>query len=199
MKTRNCIHQPLPAGIMDANLEIFADGTKLMAIYNSAIINFEELPGTIKSVFEKLLDSDTLAYKQLFSEFETQEEMLYQYVWCNFGGFNMNPDLEDKNINKEYWDCQLRGKCKNEGIICKKINSEEKNPTPREFQILFLIAEGFSRKEIANKLGTSEFTVSTQVQTLERKLNARSQVDLATFSLKNNLRCFVVASEQPSA
>lgn len=82
------------------------------------------------------------------------------------------------------------------GLI--KLNAEEHNPTRREFEIMFLLSEGYSRKEIANKLGTSEFTVNTQVQTIERKLNARSHVDVATFVVKNNLRCFVVA-KQPSA
>jgi hypothetical protein len=44
---RNNINQMLPPGITDANLEIFADGTKLMATFNGAIMIFEQLPDSI--------------------------------------------------------------------------------------------------------------------------------------------------------
>lgn len=115
---RKIIKQLLPPGIMDANLEIFADGTKLMATFKGAIITFEQLPDSIKSVFQKLLDADKTASEYLSKEYQTKEEMLYQYVWCNFGGWNMKPDMDNETTSKEYWDCGCRGKCKSEGIIC---------------------------------------------------------------------------------
>lgn len=196
---RNFINQELPPGLVDANLEIYADGTKLMAVYNGSNMIFEKLPEEILQEFFILLHKDTLALECLKKSFSSKAEMLYQYVWCNFGGWNRIPDMLNGELKTEYWNCGNRGTCKFEGTLCQRINAEEKNPTPREFQIMFLIAEGYSRKEIANKLGTSEFTVNTQIQTIERKVHARSHVDVATFTVKNNLRCFVAASKQPSA
>ncbi len=195
---RNYIQQELPPGLIDEAIEFFANGTELMALYKGSATSFDKLPEFILQTFKSLMESDKVAYPVLKKVFNTEMEMLYQYIWCNFGGWNRVPDMSSGETNNEYWDCGNRGLCKFEGTICKKLNAEEHNPTRREFEIMFLLSEGYSRKEIANKLGTSEFTVNTQVQTIERKLNARSHVDVATFVVKNNLRCFVVA-KQPSA
>ena len=45
--------------------------------------------------------------------------------------------------------------------------------TPREVQILELIASGFSNKEIAGRIYVSENTVKTHASRLFEKLNAR--------------------------
>lgn len=196
---RNFIQQELPPGLIDKAIEFFANGEELMALYKGSAIPFEQIPEDVLDKFHSIMVADKVAYAILSKKFDTQHEMLYQYIWCNFGGWNRIPDMLNGELKTEYWNCGNRGTCKFEGTLCQRINAEEKNPTPREFQIMFLIAEGYSRKEIANKLGTSEFTVNTQIQTIERKVHARSHVDVATFTVKNNLRCFVAASKQPSA
>ncbi len=52
-------------------------------------------------------------------------------------------------------------------------------PTRRELQIGFLIAEGWTDREIAEDLGISYWTVRTHVGNLLRKLNVRNRVELA--------------------
>jgi LuxR family maltose regulon positive regulatory protein len=47
--------------------------------------------------------------------------------------------------------------------------------TPREYKILRLLAAGLSTREIANELVVSVNTVKTQIQSLYRKLDARSR------------------------
>lgn len=57
--------------------------------------------------------------------------------------------------------------------------------TEREFQVLSLIGEGMSNKEIANKLFLGEGTVRNYVTTLLEKLEQRDRTQLAIFFIKN--------------
>lgn len=69
---------------------------------------------------------------------------------------------------------------------------EEKNKKPsdfnlseREFEVLALIAEGLSNKEIAEKLFLGEGTVRNYVTNILEKLELRDRTQLAIFYLKN--------------
>ena len=55
-----------------------------------------------------------------------------------------------------------------------------RNLSPREFEILGLIAKGSLNKEIARKLGVSEHTVVTHRQRIKDKTGAFNAADLAT-------------------
>jgi DNA-binding NarL/FixJ family response regulator len=60
------------------------------------------------------------------------------------------------------------------------IHEEMKRPiTPREMQVLSLICEGKTAKEIADKLGIARSTVESYRQNLLVKLNAKNAVELA--------------------
>jgi DNA-binding CsgD family transcriptional regulator len=183
---RNFINQELPPGLVDANLEIYADGTKLMAVYNGSNMIFEKLPEEILQEFFILLHKDTLALECLKKSFSSKAEMLYQYVWCNFGGWNRSPDYDGK-LHTEYWDCGFRGRCEFECKICKAVNPDTKNLTERELQISKMIAIGLLDKEIADILNISINTATTHRQRIENKLNAPRRVDVASFIYKNNL------------
>lgn len=68
----------------------------------------------------------------------------------------------------------------------------EPNPldslTPRENQILSLLAEGQSNKVIARNLGISDGTVKLHVKAILRKLNIHSRVEAAVIAVKQRLR-----------
>ncbi|MCC2636461.1 MAG: transcriptional regulator NarL [Moraxellaceae bacterium] len=57
--------------------------------------------------------------------------------------------------------------------------------TPREKDVLRMIAEGNSNKMVGNKLGISEGTVKTHVKSLLHKIGARSRVDAAVWATEN--------------
>ena len=57
--------------------------------------------------------------------------------------------------------------------------------TERENEILKLISEGMSNKQIARKLEISEGTVKVHVKNLLRKLNLRSRLEAAVWALEN--------------
>lgn len=59
--------------------------------------------------------------------------------------------------------------------------------TEREHEILRLIANSYTNKEIGNKLFISEFTVATHRRNLKRKLQADNTADLIRFALAHDM------------
>lgn len=59
--------------------------------------------------------------------------------------------------------------------------------TPRELDVIKLIAVGKTNKEVGGELDCSEFTVKTHKTNIMRKLNLNTSVELSVWALKNNL------------
>ena len=59
--------------------------------------------------------------------------------------------------------------------------------TPRETEILFLLAEGQSNKVIARNLDISDGTVKLHVKAILRKLNIHSRVEAAVMAVQHGL------------
>jgi DNA-binding NarL/FixJ family response regulator len=51
--------------------------------------------------------------------------------------------------------------------------------TPKEQQIAILVAQGMTNKEIAQRLGSSPFTVRNQVKVIIRKLELKNRIQVA--------------------
>jgi len=60
--------------------------------------------------------------------------------------------------------------------------------TPRENEILVLLAEGQSNKVIARNLGISDGTVKLHVKSILRKLGVHSRVEAAVIAVEHGLR-----------
>jgi DNA-binding NarL/FixJ family response regulator len=63
----------------------------------------------------------------------------------------------------------------------------EDAPTPREQDVLDLLAEGLSNKEIGTRLGIGERTARFHVAALLRKLGARSRTDVVVRAARRGL------------
>jgi DNA-binding NarL/FixJ family response regulator len=59
--------------------------------------------------------------------------------------------------------------------------------SPREVEVLRLIAAGESNGEIAHRLGVTVNTVERHAANLYRKIDARGRADAATFAVRNGL------------
>jgi len=72
------------------------------------------------------------------------------------------------------------------------ITAADENPfsklTPRENEILALLAEGQSNKVIARNLGISDGTVKLHVKSILRKLGVHSRVEAAVMAVEHGLR-----------
>ena len=65
------------------------------------------------------------------------------------------------------------------------LNYESYGITEKEYEVIQLVAEGFSNKEIAQKLFLSEGTVRNYLSPILEKLGLRDRTQLAIFYLKN--------------
>lgn len=65
--------------------------------------------------------------------------------------------------------------------------SRQKNLSDREMEVFKLFAEGFSNREIAEKLFISIRTVETHKNNIMKKINIKTTVDLVKFAIKNNI------------
>ncbi len=70
-------------------------------------------------------------------------------------------------------------------IDLKKIQSLE--ITEREYEVLQLISQGLSNKEIASSLFLSESTIKTHVSNLLLKLHAKRRTQAVQFAKKHNI------------
>lgn len=61
---------------------------------------------------------------------------------------------------------------------------DQEEPSPREWEILELVATGASNKEIANALAISENTVKTHLRNVMGKLHLENRVQAAAYTLR---------------
>ncbi len=74
----------------------------------------------------------------------------------------------------------------------QKIDTDEKenrqkNLSVREMEVFRLFAEGYSNREIAEKLFISVRTVETHKNNIMKKINTKTTVDMVKFAIKNNI------------
>ena len=73
-------------------------------------------------------------------------------------------------------------------IITPVVESPFAKLTPRETEILALLAEGQSNKVIARNLGISDGTVKLHVKSILRKLGVHSRVEAAVIAVEHGMR-----------
>lgn len=81
-------------------------------------------------------------------------------------------------------------------LLVDDISNEESNKsvlkvnslTKREYEVLTLIAEGLSNKDIADKLYISEKTVKNHVSSIFKKIEVNDRIQAAIFAFKNNIK-----------
>ncbi len=85
---------------------------------------------------------------------------------------------------------QMAGKLADAMRMPQKGTTSDASPeklTPREREIIVMLAKGASNKEIARTLDLAESTVKIHVQGILRKLNLTSRVQAAVYAVEHNL------------
>lgn len=76
----------------------------------------------------------------------------------------------------------------NRVTLHEKEKNEENKLTPREIEVLELIAEGMINKEIAKQLYISEKTVKNHVSNIFKKLQVSDRTQAAIYAFKHNIK-----------
>ncbi|AWK06907.1 DNA-binding response regulator [Flavobacterium crocinum] len=113
------------------------------------------------------------------------------YLTKNCAGENIIEAVEAVYQGQEYFSDAIREKIFNTFKDNPKLNQNAviENPilSPREIEIIILIALEYSGKEISEKLFISSHTVETHRKNIMKKLNIKSTIGLVKYALKNNL------------
>jgi DNA-binding NarL/FixJ family response regulator len=157
---------------------------KMSGIEIASILN-REYPQIRIIVFSSYTDEETI-FKSIragakgFLPKDSMREDLVEAIKKVHQGFEYLSDKIPNTILMDY--------------IKKSGNSDDKfnniklsNLTKREREILKLIAEGLSYKEIGNELYISVRTVETHKNNILQKLELKSTIDLVKFAIKNDL------------
>jgi DNA-binding NarL/FixJ family response regulator len=126
------------------------------------------------------------------------ESLIHDVLEAGARGYLLKTDAELQIINavesllrhQPYFSAQVSetvlegflrsGRQASEGAIASRL-------TPREREVIQLLAEGHRNRKIAQKLGISIKTVETHRTTLMRKIGVKSIVELVRYAVRNHL------------
>ena len=186
--TNSLIHQ-IPAGLMigDTSTELFGcRETKLVfALSNGHTVKFEELNPTKRAlIFEKLL-SDEVAIQDLKDL--PQSEAIERFAFCVYGAADHEPDFDCNGNLKQADNFICSNNCKCLKWESKNITIDGNKLTPREFEIVTLLASDKPDKQIADELGITESTLNTHKKHLFEKFNVYSKSGLITKAISTKI------------
>lgn len=157
--------------------------------YFESIENFDDFAlileknkNTIIFVDEYTIHKDLFYFKDLFSKHMIIPILISNEFNfdCEFN-YKLNINYTKKQINKLIEDISIH---KNNEL---KINTKNKELTKREKLIIQLITKGLTTKEIADKLGNSNQTISSHRKNITAKLGIRSVSALTVYAILNNI------------
>ena len=180
--TKNSVIHQIPAGLMigDTSTELFeCRETKLVfALSNGHTVKFEELHPTKRAlIFEKLL-SDEVAIHDLKDL--PQSEAIERFAFCVYGAADHEPDFDCNGNLKQADNFICSNNCKCLKWESKNISIEGNKLTPREIEIVTLLASDQPDKQIADELGITESTLNTHKKHLFDKFHVLSKSGLIT-------------------
>lgn len=88
-------------------------------------------------------------------------------------------DIKEKMM-QTLWSGQVKDDSSQDGVLISSL-------TKREVQVLKLVAQQYSTREIGEELHISESTVETHRKNLMKKVKVKNSVGLAIFALKNEV------------
>jgi len=186
--TNPLIHQ-IPAGIMigDTRTELFGcrETKRVFALSDGKTIPFQELnPSKRALIFEKLL-SDEAAINDLKEL--PQAEAIERFAFCIFGAADHEPDFCENGQLKEADNFICSNNCKCLKWNSKNISIDGNRLTPKEFEIVTLLASDKPDKQIAAELKITESTLNTHKKHLFEKFNVYSKSGLITKAITNKI------------
>lgn len=185
-------------------IEFFVSPQGMVYFYgkNQEIIRYDmEQPELIRLMAQMIQTVYPEAYEYLFNNFiKSEKNKLYhqfliteRFIRCNFGtNDTLNYDINQGMMNLERVNCPLRKCCKEENIVC---NPKVKSPFfPKETEVAKVFAKGYVASEVADILGKSLHTVTSQLRNMTRRLGLRSSREIIKIVHQRNLLIAIIAS-----
>src|SRR5690606_17754814 len=122
-------------GMLDNSTEYFTKDGSVFKLKNGRIRKFEEVDAHPE--LEAILAEDE-QLKNTLSEMcgANHRKMLNKLASCRFGALDFEADFSNGTAKHDYRDCPLRGKCIGENIVCKPLEINGEEISPKELDIL---------------------------------------------------------------
>lgn len=179
----------IQAGVADRGLEIFKQGDRTLATFAGHTYKFQDLPNLVLNLLRADLALNLKAQAAL-AEWGLEDPMarLEKYAACRFGGVDLFPDITScGTLTPDYHDCPSRGTCPFNGQICVKPAGANGEISPRELEVLKLIAQNFMEKEIADLLIITQTCVAKHRKSLFKKIGVSSSIGLTHWAISHNI------------
>lgn len=179
----------IQAGVADHGLEIFKIGDRTLATYAGHTYKFYDLPNLVLNLIRDELVLNSRAQTALDAwGFTSEMDRLEKYATCRFGGVDMFSDITScGKLTPDYHDCPSRSTCPFNGQICVKPAGPNGEISPREMEVLKLIAMGHMEKEVADQLGISQTGVAKHRKSLFNKIEVQSSIGLTHWAISHNI------------
>ncbi len=179
-----------PAGTLEGNYEFYEENDNVFFMNNQGKHSFEELDVLQLNILRDDLDAHPRALNAIENQLGITNPIyqLKQWAICNFGNFDNKADLTaDGVIIHEHVNCEKRGICKFEGIICQPLLVKNGKITPTEIKIIKLIARDLLDKQISDMLGIALNTMAVHSTNIKKKIGCHSKAGITAYAYQNNL------------
>lgn len=177
----------LPENLNKINKEFIGIDGELYRV-KIELVHFNEFESSTLYKLQELLDADLIAQVSLDTiNIKGEKPRLQKFGLCRFGGFDDKADITKTTENHEYYDCGQRGKCPVEGKLCHHVLAENGYLTPREIDVIKLIATDLADKQIADRLNISVNTANQHRVNIQKKIGASSKVGICRFAVEKRI------------
>lgn len=176
-------------GLVDQHLEFFKMGNQLKVMSFGSVKSFNAISTPVYQMLKDAMLQDENAYNILKEWFPTSEiKQLEKFTECRFGGLDYRPDITACGLqNAEYWDCPMRGQCKGEGVVCKKLSYKNQELDAIDIKMLKSVATNLTNEVIAENLELPLGTFHKIKQSLYSKLGIQTKQEATIIALELHL------------
>ncbi|MFU0801454.1 MAG: Stage 0 sporulation A-like protein [Xylanivirga thermophila] len=164
--------------LMDINMPI-QNGMAAIKMLKEKGCNSKIIVLTIHEDKEYLIEAIKMGAKGYVMKDAEAEHLIQAVRDVSKGETYLQPTLTGKIIGDI-------DKTKYRDSLKKRFN--DNNLTPREIEVLLLIADGKNNKEIADELYISEKTVKNHVSNIFKKIDVCDRTQAAIYAFKNHLK-----------
>lgn len=184
--------------ISNQGFEFFAEAGHYYIISNGTrkdVLSVSDLPDKVYNDLKREISHDDILKRGLEIKVGKDfDKQIFQLCKCRFSDYDSFPDFQENNkpIAEFSNNCPEALNCPQQAksCICKR------NPydlTLEEIEIMRLVADDFSTKQIASIRFKAERTVTVQIQSILKKINAQSRAGIVRFAVEHDL---VITNEQ---
>ncbi|HXW91110.1 MAG TPA: response regulator transcription factor [Terriglobales bacterium] len=156
------------------------------------------MPGTASFEAARLMAKDAPDTRLILLTIDQDEDYLLQFLKVGATGYipkdtaapNLLSAVREVYQGRKYLSPQMLGKLVDDFRSRGKVRGGQSRGvtlTPREREVVKMIAEGYSVKEIAVRLGRSVKTVEAHKFNLMRKLDIHNKAQLVTYAIQKKI------------